>query len=92
MQEIIKMHACMHAGSDGFNYSMQGNRMPVPMYNSYASKLNICLLCHTGIERELITGTEQFALTKTEYLPQADTESPPVGSGQEGSKNLQVLY
>ena len=80
----------MQAVSDGFNYSIQGNRMPVPMYKSYASKLNICL-CHTGIERELITGTEQFALTKTEYLPQADTESPPAGSGQKGSKNPQVL-
>ena len=80
----------MHAGSDGFNHSIQGNRMAVHTYQSYASKLNICL-CHTGIETELITGTEQFALTKTEYLPQADTKSPPAGSGQEGSKNPQVL-
>ena len=80
----------MHAGSDGFNNCIQGNRMALHTYQSYASKLNI-YLCHTGIETELITGTELFALTKTEYLPQADTESPPAGSGQEGSKNPQVF-
>ena len=27
-----------------------------------------------------------LALTKAEYLPQADTISPPAGSGQEGSR------